>query len=587
MIRHKKGENTHNMKTITCNEPMAPPAWAVMQQELIRTQVQACEAFYNKYFDEKGYMLCVPRWGGDDGPDDAIENLTGWPLLYLLGGDEILLELCHLAQNGHIRQYTEAKTEDVPFCRDGMYYKEFPVMFDWVHNGESLSVFGDLGLCDPFDIDYERRVRMWSAFYMDEDPGAPNYDPEHRIIRSLFNGSRGPLLRKATPLDWAGDPIEEGRFTLLHGERNYEEMLAHFKDYTDVVGDHPSNMVATGLPFYAYALTGEEKYKSWLLEYVDAWVERTRANNNIIPSNIGLDGTIGGACDGKWYGGCYGWGFTTTVPQNGQLAHRNTVYLGLAGFSHAYLLTGDHKYVDVWRDVIEAVNSNHKEINGQTMYPRMFGDEGWYAFSPQPFDQGALDVYYWSMDGKDKVRVSDQAWLAYLDGKYPEYPITALQGEFTTIQKKMELIRDDHTTPDTRLSDNPNPYNPATPGVLYQLMTGSPPPKRAQAIHTRLRYFDPERQRPGLPEGIGVLVDTLTDTETSVTFVNLDQIEDRAFIVQAGAYGEHQIKSVNRSSTSQEVDNNGFKIVLGPGAGERLTINMRRYCNQPTLAFPW
>ena len=31
-----------------------------------------------------------------------------------------------------------------------------------------------------------------------------------------------------------------------------------------------------------------------------------------------LDGTIGGAADGNWWGGCYGWGFTVTVPQTGQ-----------------------------------------------------------------------------------------------------------------------------------------------------------------------------------------------------------------------------------------------------------------------------
>ena len=43
---------------------------------------------------------------------------------------------------------------------------------------------------------------------MNEDPEAPNYDPEHRIIRSYFNGSRGPLLRHTTAVDWAGDPFE-------------------------------------------------------------------------------------------------------------------------------------------------------------------------------------------------------------------------------------------------------------------------------------------------------------------------------------------------------------------------------------------
>src|SRR5207248_3068921 len=149
----------------------------------------------------------------------------------------------------------------------------------------------------------------------------------HRIIRSLFNGSRGPLLRKATALDWAGDPIElDGRFRLLHGERSYEEMLAHFKDYTDVVGDHPQNLAATTLALNAYLLTHEDKYRRWLLEYTGAWKQRMADNRGVIPTNVGLDGRIGGSADGKWYGGVYGWAFTVTVPQTGQPAHRNSHY---------------------------------------------------------------------------------------------------------------------------------------------------------------------------------------------------------------------------------------------------------------------
>ncbi|SVB72401.1 uncharacterized protein METZ01_LOCUS225255, partial [marine metagenome] len=181
-------------ETIQVTSPMAPPAWAVMERELLRTVSAACIEFYEKYFDDRGFMLCVPRWGGDDGPDDAIENLTGWPILYALGGPNILLDICKQAQDGHILQYTEAKTVEVPFATDGMYYKEFPTMCDWLHNGESMSVFGALGLCDYRDRDYLRRLKRWAALYMAEDPEAPNYDPEHKIIRSLFNGSRGPML---------------------------------------------------------------------------------------------------------------------------------------------------------------------------------------------------------------------------------------------------------------------------------------------------------------------------------------------------------------------------------------------------------
>ena len=40
-------------------------------------------------------------------------------------------------------------------------------------------------------------------------------------------------------------------------------------------------------------------------------------NGGIIPTNIGLDGTIGGACGGKWYGGVYGWGFSVIDPATG------------------------------------------------------------------------------------------------------------------------------------------------------------------------------------------------------------------------------------------------------------------------------
>ncbi|MDP7135536.1 MAG: hypothetical protein QF437_33910, partial [Planctomycetota bacterium] len=220
--------------------------------------------------------------------------------------------------------YTLAKTVDVPFARDGMYYKEFPVMCDWLHNSEGLTVFNLQGLSDPYDRQFQKRVRRYAGFYLNEDPQAANYDPKHKIIRSMFNGSRGPLLRKATGLDWAGDPIEvKGRFDARHGEETYEQMVAHFKDYNDVVGDHPSNLLATALALNGYMLKHEPKYRDWILDYVGAWRDRMIENDSIIPTNVGLDGKIGSAAGGKWYGGVYGWGFSVTNPVTGEIAHRS------------------------------------------------------------------------------------------------------------------------------------------------------------------------------------------------------------------------------------------------------------------------
>ena len=348
-----------------------PPYWALQERELLRANAVACRVFFDRYFDERGYLQCVTRWGGDDGPDDAIENCIYWPILHALGADDSVLAMYKKAWEGHLRQYTEAKTVDVPFARDGMYYKEFPVMFDWLHNSEGLPAFNLQGLSDPDDVKFGHRVRRYAGFYMNEDPQALNYDPKHNIIRSLFNGSRGPLLRKATALDWTGDPIEvANRFSLGHGETSYEEMLAHFKDYNDIVGDHPSNLKATCLALNAYMLTHEPKYKQWLLKYVDGWNQRIAANGNIIPSNVGLDGKIGSATDGKWYGGTYGWGFSVVVPQTGELAHRNTTNLGISGFVNAYMLTGDDQYLDGWRKQIATINAQKKTVKGRTVYPQ-------------------------------------------------------------------------------------------------------------------------------------------------------------------------------------------------------------------------
>ena len=426
-----------NPRAIAIDTPMPPPAWALMEWELIRAQTRGCTEFFAKYFDERGYLECLPRWGGNDGPDDAIENLVHWPVLYVLGGGAHLYDMCQLAWEGHLKQYTEAKTTEVPFTRDGMYYREFPVMFDWVHNGEGLTTFNLHGLMNPRERAFEQRVRRYAGFYMGDDPQAPNYDPEHKIIKSLFNGSRGPMLRKATALDWAGDPLDEvqERFIPLHGERNFEEMLAHFKDYTDVVGDHPQNMVATALGLNAYALTGEDQYKDWVLEYVEAWRQRTLANDGIIPTNIGLDGTIGGECDGKWYGGCYGWAFTVEVPQTGAMSSRNTHGLGISGFGNALLLSGEQQFVDVWRQMIDTINANGKEIDGQMMYPHMHGDEGWYEFQPGRYAQGAQEVYYWSMDRADLGRLNaESGWFGFLEGRDPAYPEAALQADFARLR---------------------------------------------------------------------------------------------------------------------------------------------------------
>lgn len=567
-----------------------PPEWAMLERMLLRAQSDAIVRFHEKYFDDRGYLLCIPRWGGNDGPDDAAENMLNWTVLYALGADRHVLDRYRVCWEGHLQQYTEAKTVEVEMGRDGMYYKEFPVMFDWYHHGEWLSAFILEGLADPHDRAYSERLRRFAGLYMDEDSQAKNYDPEHRIIRSLFNGSRGPLLRQATALDWAGDPIEvEGRFRPGHGEADYAQMLDHFKDYNDVVGDHPLNLGATTLAFNAFALTGETKYRDWMLEYVDAWVERTEANDGLIPSNIGLDGTIGGECGGKWYGGCYGWGFSVINPANGEWSHRpaclsRTHY----PFANALMATGRTEYLDLWRKTIDLINGNARKVDGKVQYPRGYGDDGWYEFKDEPFATGAFETFYWSQDPADRERAGDNPWQDYLDGDDDAYPVSALHADLDRLHRKQDMLAEDLSTPDCRMSDDMNRINPATTDALIRLMLGGLPTGRdGYPLHCRLRYFDPERRRAGIPDDCAALVTGMDAESVTVDLVNLDQVAPRTLVVQGGAYAEHRITSVTSDGVTAAVDAPHFSVRLGPGAGMTVRVGMDRYANTPTLDFPW
>ncbi len=364
--------------------------------------------------------------GADDGPDDAPENFNRWPELHALGAADEILTMYEKGWEGHLRQYSEAKTIDVPIARAGMYHKEFIAQFDWMHNGEGLQLFNRMGLSVPQDKKYRERARRFAGFYMNEDPEAANYDPQYKIIRSMMNGSRGPMLRQATPLDWAGDPFDAKRFILMHRETNYKECLAHYAEYTDVLGDHFLNLVATTLPLNAYMLNQEEKYRRWVLDYMDAWLERMQQNKGIIPSKIGLDGKIGGT-DGKWWGNVYGWGFSPVNPTNGRRENRNRIPRALVGFNNALWLSGDQKYVDAWRAMRDAVNAQARMNKGKMQYPTMFGADGWYGWSDQPWHVGDLEIWYWSMKPADLSRLGPSEWVKYLQGKNNGYPEVALE----------------------------------------------------------------------------------------------------------------------------------------------------------------
>jgi hypothetical protein len=613
--------------TIHVTTPMAPPAWALLERQLIKANSEAAERFAAKYVDSRGYLLHTPRWGTLDGPDDAIETFWNWTLAHALGSSDKVLELYKKAQEGHWKQYGELRTKLTKLAEHGAYSKEFVTQSDWFHSGEGLRALLLLGLSDPNNEQYRQRMRRFAAMYMGEDPEAPNYDPVHKVIKSIWTGSQGPMLHKATTYDWVGDPVP-GTFHLLHNpagrgkmldlNSHYDKMLAHCAEYLDSVGDHPLNLAATILGLNAYALTGEDKYRNWVLEYVGAWKQRAEQTGGNIPTNVGLDGKPGGEYNGQWWKGTYGWNFTIYDGELEQIAHRNNFSAGSwPGFGNALLLSGDQSFVDVLRRQMDNIYAQKKVENGKVMLPQMYGDPrgykyngppSWYLYANRLHTDRLMEIYLWSMNPKDLERLPvatkfeargergggygepdrGAAFLGYLEGKLPDYPEKVLQSDLGRVRRRVEMIRTDQTTADSRLADYLLDYNPVTTNGLVNLTLGGYfSSGRIWVLHSRFRYFDAVKRRAGLPEDVGALVDKLGADSASVTLVNVNPLEAREVVVQGGGYGEHRFESVTVNGKTTTFRGPVVTVRLEAGAGAKLEFQMTRYANRPTFAFPW
>jgi hypothetical protein len=113
------------------------------------------------------------------------------------------------------------------------------------------------------------------------------------------------------------------------------------------------------------------------------------------------------------------------------------------------------------------------------------------------------------------------------------------------------------------------------------------PGREGGLLNARLRYFDPDRKRAGVPEDVAALVSELSGTRTAVTLINLNTTQPRTVIVQGGGYGEHQLVSVTTGDRMTPIDSPLLTVRLDPGCGGKLVLEMKRYANTPTVKHPW
>ncbi len=699
--------STHDLPTIRATDIGPPPAWALLQRRLIATMEEAADCFVDRYCrsDLSTYYV--------QDVDDIYEIMHNWGLFYALGGDERVLQYALSFWNATTRYYEDSIDVDstrhefyMPQLHNEFWNLNVPYNSDWFHIGEGSQSFYEFGLADPSIEENVRRATRFAGLYMGEDPDAPNYDPDHRIIRSPYHGSEGPLHRagsKVPLLHSLGETTGDIEFVkawldhpnyggLMHrsivrdwdrwkkgnvqnvGVDTHHLLYPTIKDLEpewwedsdrrrEVVevfermaldGDVPENLGATAMVTNAYLYTGDDKYRRWVLDYVDAWLDRTSKNGGIIPDNIGPNGVIGEHRNGQWWGGLKGW-----ARERGA----DGLLISIAiGAECAHLLTGDTGYLELLRSQTDALLERSKtDEDGDLLVPKRYGFEPRAAVGDgnadpewRDFDKLGLyeisHLYHASMSDHDRATIvrlregdrqrewndvnserdrrsgnAEYARFQYYDGKNPDWPLKIQEAELRFVTVMLKAMREDPRDIETILHDNHWPpvhpeyperrdyaceaANPLVLKGLTQVTTGAP-----QNIYNgglqrgSLRYFDSDRNRPGLPLDVSALVNKLEHDTIGLQLVNTSTSATRRLIVQAGVFGEHHFADVrvltstgtasmldplgwlaeSKTTTESIVPVNGkyFAVELPPSTSVRIEAGVKRFANQPSYGTP-
>jgi hypothetical protein len=619
-----------------------PPAWAVLERRLFDLLDQAVEPFLERYTRPDGRLIWRESLPAPtrDGADDFYEAFYNWPLLYLLGGGDALLPLA-------LRQW-EAVTGQLTDL--GLLQDEYERGYDQFHQSESYTYFYFLCLADPTNPRLVERARRFADLYL----SWPNYDAGNRLIRAPHNGSGGPRPGIAD-----GERSMPYRPGMARYGLPYHDLpgIATVEDLQDTVkarrmgeavhermgrGDVAANLGAVSLVANACLLTGDERYRRWVVAYVGAWVERARANGGLLPDNVGLSGQVGEYLGGKWYGGLYGWTWPHGFYNLGMAAH--------TAASCALLLTGDSGYLDLPRAQLDRVMALGKmddprrsdmslrehwvgqlgalpEDEATFLVPYRHGDHGWFDYQPlSPVYPAALwnlsrgeadwariealrerERYDWGRVLTFRTKEDaghEQPWLRFLAGANPTYPERILTASLEQVGWRLDQIRADRADLTAVHIHHWQQLNPVTTEALVQLTLGAPQHVyNGGLLLAPLRYDDAARGRPGLPPDVAALVRRADGAGCEVELLNLSPRLARRVRLRAGAFSEHRFTAVSYTAAGSDaypgtvgeyapppvpaatrrapLGDAQLEVRLPPGRRITLSLEIERWANAP------
>ena len=294
--------------------------------------------------------------------------------------------------------------------------------------------------------------------------------------------------------------------------------------------------------------------------------------------------------------------------------------------------------MDFPRSQIDVLIKHGVEHNDQLYVPQKYGDPGIANYAPGPWMQYPIttndgtvmqidgwfefmpmhpsDVaHLWSMsmaaeDQDRAVQIArkvgskfdinawhhtkdqggrDGGWLAYMRGDFPEYPESILNHNLSQVQQRLNFMENDDEDPAGYGDAYFQRRNPVTCEGLVELTCGGPLPHyNGGLLVTRIRHYDPQEKRPGLPTDVAALVSKLTNNSMELELVNLSKSEARDVVVQAGSMGEHNFTTASTNSDNNvKVNGTYFQVHLPPNTHIELQVGMERFVNTPSYKQPW
>ena len=126
----------------------------------------------------------------------------------------------------------------------------------------------------------------------------------------------------------------------------------------------------------------------------------------------------------------------------------------------------------------------------------------------------------------------------------------------------------------------------STEGLLNLTMGAMAPIYNGGLISAEARWFDMDRRRPGLADGCAALIEKIDSEGYTVTLANTDT-QAHTLGLQGGAYGEHEILSIEGEGETLEPKSKWASLTLSSGSVVTLRVKLARWANAPSFEEPY